>query len=92
MDCMCLQERWACHPSDGLIRQWSLLNQDERQHYGQLARAENAQAKALGNLPQADDVEHVGGILADEFFGRFPHVKASGCGGNTVPSNVGRRV
>ena len=50
------------HPSDGLIRQWSLLNQDERQHYGQLARAENAQAKALGNLPQADDVEHVGGF------------------------------
>ena len=57
-----LAREMGLHPSDGLIRQWSLLNQDERQHYGQLARAENAQAKALANLPQADDVEHVGGF------------------------------
>ena len=57
-----LAREMGLRPSDGLIRQWSLLNQDERQRYGQLARAENAQAKALANLPQADDVEHVGGF------------------------------
>lgn len=75
------------HPSDGLIQQWSLLSQDERQHCGQLARAKNTQAKALGNLQQADDVEHLGGFWQ---MSSSEGVKASGGGGNTVPSKVGR--
>ena len=60
------------HPSEGLIRQWALLSQDERKHYSQLARAENMQAKAMANIQPAADEEQVGGFWQMSSSENFP--------------------